>query len=390
MSNVATIILAGGEGTRLQPLTSMRCKPIVSFAGRYRIIDVALSNALNAGFQDIYILSQFLADSLSRYISASQFVSQIAILNAKKESPYLGTADAVRKNIATLCRKPYDYFIILSGDQLYSMDLSDMLAFARKKNADLTIATIPIDKKSASRMGIMKIDEENKIIDFHEKPQSVDILDRFDPLLASMGIYIFKREALITLLEEDPREDFGKHLIPTELKKGKTYAYLFNGYWEDIGTIRSYYDATLNLLQNTSCLDLYNEKHPIFTQAHLLPSPKIINTRIADAIICEGSIVAAEEITRSMIGMCTHIGQGTKILDSIVIGSSNLSKQSSVVIGKGCHIEKVIIDEGAKIGNFVRLTGRETLTLPEEGPIICKEGILIVKSGAVIPDHFSL
>lgn len=413
-SDVATIVLAGGEGTRLRPLTTKRCKPAVFFGGRFRIIDVAISNALNAGMNKIYVVSQFLAESLDPYLldayrSSHFHNADLEILSPPTEDgeevPYRGTADSVRRNLAHVLSSPAEYFVILSGDQLYRMDLSEMLAFAKKNDADLTIATLPVNQKEATRMGVMKIQPDFAITDFFEKPQDKETLDKFaiaphiaekhealadQSYLASMGIYIFKRRALINLLHEDHRDDFGQHLIPTQLKKGKTFAYLFNGYWEDIGTVDAYYHANLKLTHETPALDLYSNTLPIYTQSHSLPSPFIRNTKIEDAIICDGSIIKGERIAKSMIGMRTNIAEGTIITDSIVMSSSPKEHLQPVKIGKNCQIHKAIIDVGATIGDNVCLKNTKNLSNFENEWLVIKDDIIVVKAGAKIPDNFSL
>lgn len=412
---VAAIILAGGEGTRLKPLTEIRCKPAVSFGGRYRIIDVSISNALNAGFKDIYVLSQFLASSLNNYLLETYsnegfYGAHLEVLTPEQSSDnkqlwYEGTADAVRKNLKHLLEHPAKYFVILSGDQLYSMDLSDMLQAAKKTGADLTIATVPVNESEARRMGVMKIDNSFKIKDFFEKPSDPVTLLNFAiapeiaakknalhdlSFLGSMGIYIFKREALIKLLQEDPREDFGKHLIPTQLKKGNVYAYIFDGYWEDIGTIASYYEANMSLTKNSACLDLYNETKPIYTQSISLPAARLINTSVLDSIICEGSVISAASISHSMIGLKTHIGDHSIIQNSILMSWSPRSNRNPIHIGKNCHLNKVILDEGAYLEDNVTLTNSRNLYSFDSKEIAISEGIIIVKSGVHLPKGFHL
>jgi glucose-1-phosphate adenylyltransferase len=413
---VASIILAGGEGTRLKPLTEIRCKPAVTFGGRYRIIDVAISNSLNAGFKDIYVLSQFLAGSLTSYLletySSNGFQgTHIEVLTPEQNSEskkmwYEGTADAVRKNIHKLTEHPAEYYVILSGDQLYSMDLNEMVETARNKDADLVIATIPVKESDAKRMGVMKIDANKEIKNFYEKPQEAKTLIEFalNPeasarngdlnnltFLGSMGIYIFKRDALIKLLKEDTRPDFGKHLIPSQLKKGKTFAYIFDGYWEDIGTISSYYNANICLTKNShACLDLYNEIRPIYSQSISLPSARILNTNVIDSIICEGSVVSAAHISQSMIGLKTQIDDNSIILNSIIMGSPPKSIKPSIYIGKNCKLDKVIVDEGAHIEDNVELININRINNLESDLIHISDGIIVVKSGAKIPSGFRI
>ncbi len=411
-SEVATVILAGGEGTRLQPLTQIRCKPAISFGGRYRLIDVAISNAINAKMNDIYVLTQFLAASINNYLLEAYPThggreAHIEILSPE-DSPhgnvwYKGTADSVRQNLPYLLLNPANYFVILSGDQLYSMDLRDMLEFAKEKDADLTIATIPVAESEAKRMGVMKINRDLEITDFFEKPQEPATLREFAiapeiserrnakddmSFLGSAGIYIFKRQALIDLLTQDPREDFGKHLIPTQLRKGKTSAYIFDGYWEDIGTISSYYNANLRLAENHSCLNLYDCTRPIFSQSILLPSPRIIGSSVSKSIICDGSVIHGKEITHSMIGLNSLVGEETILRGTIMMGWSPHSNRDPIKIGSGCLIQKAIIDEGVLIGDQVSLINKNNLQSYDDPWLSIREGIFVVKAGARIPDGF--
>ncbi len=414
--DVASVILAGGEGVRLKPLTEIRCKPAVTFGGRYRIIDVAISNSIHAGFKDIYVLSQFLAASLTSYIletysSAGFSGAHIEVLTPEQSSDnkkvwYEGTADAVRKNLTTLLKHPASYFVILSGDQLYSMDLAHMLQVAKDTDADLLIATIPVNEEEASRMGVMKITNNLEVTDFFEKPTDAKTLLKFAlapeisamrgelnnlTFLGSMGIYIFKREALKSLLQNDSRADFGKHLIPAQLKKGKTFAYIFDGYWQDIGTISSYYNANICLTMNShACLDLYNEIRPIYTQSIALPAARVNNTNVSNSIICEGSVISAASISQSMVGLKTHIDENSTIKNSIIMGSTSNSSKTNIHIGKNCHLDKVILDEGVYLEDNVTLINSNQLQTFNSKELAISEGIIVVKAGARLPKGFYL
>ncbi|GAB4192324.1 MAG: glucose-1-phosphate adenylyltransferase [Simkaniaceae bacterium] len=428
VQKVSTIILAGGQGTRLFPLTKTRCKPAVVFGGRYRLIDVPISNSLNSRLRKIFVISQYFSQSLNEHIvntfSLDHFQgSKIEMLTPEekidKKNWYEGTADAVRKNLKTLLQTPTEYFLILSGDQLYNMDLSSMLDFAQKHHADLTVATLPVQKKDASRMGILKINEDQEIVDFVEKPKDPAVLmqyklqedlmpkelkhykagkDNGALFLASMGIYVFKRDALISLLEEDPREDFGKHLIPTQIKKGRSYAFCHKGYWEDIGTIKSFYDANLALTTNSIDLNLYSEAAPIYAQAQNLPSSRIVNTKMTDSLICEGSIIFADEISHSMIGLRSFIDKGTVIKDSIIMGNQYYSPPNQNAqnlpdhfgIGKNCLIQNAIIDEHTWVGDNVKLTNKQGLQEYEGDGIYIRDGIIVVPAGTELPNGFEL
>lgn len=420
---VATVILAGGQGTRLHPLTIHHSKPAVSYGGRYRLIDIPISNSINSDFRQIFVIAQHLCGELQHHISQSYhfdifnpgsvdvLTPQIAE-NGEKEW-FNGTADAVRKNLSTILKSPADYFLILSGDQLYNMNFQHMISFAQAKNADLTIACLPVLKKEAQRMGLLKIDHSQKVTHFVEKPKEPEVLKQYvlpdqfykeckikpqkeDCYLGSMGIYVFKREALISLLQSDNRNDFGYHLITTAVTTNKTYAFVFHGYWEDIGTVASYYEANLLLTNSTSGLNTYDEQNPIYTRTSFLPGPKIKATKITESIICEGSVIEAEEIHHSVIGLRSHIKQGTIIRDSVLMGNhfymppvhAGRPIHHDFGIGENCLIERAIIDEHVQIGNHVKLINKQKHQEYEGDGIFVRDGIIILPSGTKIPDHF--
>ncbi len=416
--NIASVILAGGKGTRLFPLTLHHSKPAVCYGGRYRLVDIPISNSLNSNIRQIIVIGQYLVTELHHHLSQTyqfdNFFPGRLDLITPEEKPngekiwFEGTADAVRKNIDIIFELPVDYFLILSGDQLYNIDFLKMYNFAKEKDADLTIATLPVEENDAKRLGILKTNEDSYAIDFIEKPQEKEVLKKFElsanfhkkwkvdkkPYLGSMGIYIFKREALKKLLKEDTREDFGKHLIPTQIKKGKTAAFIYDGYWEDIGTVKSFYEANIALTQSSSGLKTYDEKNPIYTRAHHLPGAKI-QASIQDSIICEGSIILAKEIKRSMIGLRSRIKEGTIIKDSVLLGNTSYSSMSEKLnlpdifeIGQNCLIENTIIDEHVKIGNNVKLINKKNLTEYDSDNIFVKDGIIVIPAGTVLPDNF--
>lgn len=417
---VACVILAGGQGTRLFPLTQHRCKPAVNFGGRYRLIDVPISNSLNSRMNHIYVISQYFSSNLNQHIKETypldQFQGGSLNLLTPEERPdgkvwYKGTADAVRQNIEALTQLPIDYFLILSGDQLYNMDLQAMVQFAYDEDADLTIASLPVDQIAAPRLGLLNIDKDCNIIDFQEKPKDPAILKQFELsedfvkdhdihcgnppcFLASMGIYVFKKDVLISLLKEDSREDFGKHMIPTQLKNGKASAFLYQGYWEDIGTISSYYDANLALTTNSLGLNLYNEVLPIYAHNHYLPGARLTETTVIESVICDGAVLEAEEVTHSIIGVRSVVGKGTIIRGSILLGNKTFSTVDdatiSYEIGENCFIEKAIIDQDVKIGNNVRLTNENGLDTYDGDGIYIRDGIIIVTSNTIIPNGFIL
>lgn len=417
---VACVILAGGQGTRLFPLTQSRCKPAVNFGGRYRLIDVPISNSLNSNMNHIFVISQYFSSGLNAHIKETypldHFQGGSLSLLCPEERPsgkiwYKGTADAVRKNLDALTSLSIDYILILSGDQLYNMDLEAMVQFAYEKDADLTIAVLPVGKAEAPRLGLLNIDADSNIVDFHEKPKDPAILEKFELsdefvtcndihcanppcFLASMGIYVFKKEVLISLLQEDSREDFGKHLIPTQLKKGNSAAFLHQGYWEDIGTISSYFEANLSLTTNSLGLDLYNEVLPIYANNHHLPGARLTHTTVKDSVVCDGAILEAKSVTHSIIGVRSVVKQGTVIEEAILLGNHTYADLKDATreysIGKNCLIKKAIIDQNVIIGDNVKLTNAENLDTYDGDGIYIRDGIIIVTSGTTLPDNFTL
>jgi glucose-1-phosphate adenylyltransferase len=429
LDRVAVIILGGGEGTRLKPLTEWRCKPAISFGGRYSLIDVPISHSLTTGLHNIFVIGQYRAYSLQKHLFQTYLFNcvskkQIQLLMPEdrggKQVWYKGTADAIRQNLNYFSEIPADYFLILSGDQLYNIDFNEMINFGLDVNAGMLIAVQPVGKKDAKRMGLLKIERGgSQIVDFHEKPQDEAILERFftdsytlqklgyegnqeKHYLGSMGIYLFKRQVLFELLKEDPREDFGKHLIQTQMKKENVHAFLYDGYWEDIGTIESYFHANLALTRmddaRKSGLQCYDEKSMILTKAYNLPGAKIANCIVNHAIICEGSLILAKEITHSVIGVRSVINEGTVIRDTIVIGNEYYERPPLETggstfrpsIGKNCRIEKAIIDQDVIIGDQVQLTNRHGHVNFDgaDGLIIVRDGIMIVPRGTHLPNNY--
>jgi glucose-1-phosphate adenylyltransferase len=408
-SSVAGVILAGGQGTRLLPLTQHRCKPAVGFGGRYRLIDIPLSNALNSKINQLFVISQYFASNLHQHILATYhldlFQSGGIELLCPEESPeqkhwFAGTADAVRQNLDHLLKSSADYFLILSGDQLYNFDFQEMIQFAIENQADAVIAALEVDEREAQRMGVLKIDGDNRVVDFFEKPQDRHVLDRFQKekkYLGSMGIYIFRRDVLVSLLKHEG-DDFGHHLLPLQVQKGGVFAFTYQGYWVDIGTISSFYEANMALLLQKPKLDMYDEGHPIHTRPHNLPSPIIRHSSIDTALISQGSILEDTEIVRSIIGIRVHVKKGAKIKDSIVMGNhfyraplyQSPPLPSEFSIGENTVIEKAIIDEHSRIGRDVRLVNTKNLLNWDGDGVFIRDGIIIVTTGSDIPDHFIL
>ncbi|MCE5293203.1 MAG: glucose-1-phosphate adenylyltransferase, partial [Chlamydiales bacterium] len=388
------------------------------------LVDVPLSNAINANIHKNYIVTQYLSASLHRHIfnsyrNAGSHHGFTEILGAEQKPDhsnwYKGTADAIRQNLEYLIETPADYFLILSGDQLYHMDFQKMVQTAQEKDVDVLVATLPVNRKDARRMGIMKVNEDQSIVDFYEKPQDDDTIDRFSTsaqaleklglpgdtdrnLLGSMGIYLFKRSCLIKLLLEDLRDDFGKHLIPTKVKSGSIGAFVHDGYWEDIGTIESFYQANIALTHATPPFNLYNEAHPIASCHSLLPGTRLYNTRLTDSIICEGSHIEAESVANSILGQRTIIKKGTTVDSSYIMGNDfyHAPHQDShglpdkLVIEENCTITKAIIDKNVFIGKGAKLINKNNLREYDGQGVFIRDGIIVVQRGAVIPPGFVL
>lgn len=423
MGRVASIILGGGQGSRLFPLTHTCCKPALSFGGRFHLIDIPMSNALNSGIDKIYIITQFLAASLHRHIfnvyqQRHRGQGFIEMLSAEekpsKKAWFQGTADAVRQNLHYFLEAPVDYFLILSGDQLYHFDFQQLLRWAEKTQADLVIASIPIPEHETKRMGILTMNEKAQVVSFVEKPQDPQQLqpflsppslfkkfglpyDKATPYLASMGIYLFKRQALFDLLALDEREDFGKHLIPTMIRRGNVSSYLFQGYWEDIGTVRAFYEANIALTQPSPLFNCYDERKPIFTDKNFLPGPKILDAQISHSILCEGSLIEGALIKNSLLGPRSIIRKGCTLEGCYIMGNNHYTPHfkrelspENHEIGEHCTLRRVIVDKHAQIGHHVQLINKNQLLHYDSPDLYIREGIIIVPRGAFIPDHFVL
>ncbi len=429
MKRVLSIILGGGAGTRLYPLTKMRAKPAVSLAGMYRLIDIPVSNCLNSNILKIYVLTQFNSASLNRHISKAYNFSTfsdgfVEVLAAQQtpDSPswFEGTADAVRKYIWMFEEADVDEFIILSGDHLYRMDYSDYVMKHRESGADVTLSVVPIGYKTASSFGLMKVDDDNRIVEFSEKPTG-DALEAMKvdttamglspeqakdkPFIASMGIYVFKKQVLIDLLKNNPEQtDFGKEIIPASAKDYNVQAYLFKGYWEDIGTIEAFYHANLALTEQPNpAFSFYSETAPIYTRSRYLPPSKIQDCHITESIISEGCILKKCRIHKSVIGLRQRIHADCEIDSSLLIGSDFYEKMDEkgefpvsidqpntipIGIGEGSVIRRAIIDKNARIGRNVQIINKDNVDeakCESEGYYI-RSGIVVVLKNAVIPD----
>jgi len=415
---VIAVILGGGQGTRLFPLTKLRSKPAVPIAGKYRLVDIPISNCLNSDIRRIYVLTQFNSASLNRHIKNTYnfdvFSSGFVDILAAEQTPqsknwYQGTADAVRQSIHHMENHRHEHVFILSGDQLYQMDYRRMMAKHEKNDADLTVATIPVVARDATGFGIMKTNKEGVIENFVEKPDAEeldkwksDTPEKFSKdgrvYLASMGIYIFKKEALKELLDEyEDATDFGKEIIPQAIKKDyKVQSYEFDGYWTDIGTIKSFFEANLALTDDLPKFNLYDNEEFIYTHARLLPASKLSGTTFDHSVLAEGCLIEASRIERSVIGIRSRIGKGTTIEHSIIMGNDFFQSRDDIEkssdqnppmgIGQRCFISNAIIDKDVKIGNDVRIAGGDHLEDGDYGNYHVVDGIVIIPKGEVIED----
>ncbi|WP_353930139.1 glucose-1-phosphate adenylyltransferase [Okeanomitos corallinicola TIOX110] len=425
MKKVLAIILGGGAGTRLYPLTKLRAKPAVPVAGKYRLIDIPVSNCINSEIYKIYVLTQFNSASLNRHIARAYnfggFSDGFVEVLAAQQTPenpnwFQGTADAVRQYIWMLQDWDVDEFLILSGDHLYRMDYRQFIQRHRETNADITLSVIPIDDRRASDFGLMKIDNSGRVIDFSEKPKG-DALKQMQvdttilgltkeqaalqPYIASMGIYVFKKDVLIKLLKESlEKTDFGKEIIPDAAKDHNVQAYLFDDYWEDIGTIEAFYNANLALTrQPMPPFSFYDEKAPIYTRARYLPPSKLLNCEITESMIGEGCILKNCRIQHSVLGVRTRIESGAVIEESLIMGSDfyqpSVERQSTleqgdipIGIGQDSIIRRAIIDKNAHIGRDVKIINKDNVQEAEREKqgFYIRSGIVVVLKNAVIPD----
>jgi glucose-1-phosphate adenylyltransferase len=428
MKNILTLVLGGGRGTRLYPLTKYRSKPAVPLAGKYRLIDIPLSNCLNSGLNRIYVLTQFNSVSLHRHIRQTYrfdqfgggFVELLAAQQTLERSDwYQGTADAVRQNLRYLQQGGIDYVLILSGDQLYRMDYRDMLATHERAKADVTIATLPVTRDVAAACGIMRLDDHGRVVGFLEKPKARSEQDmvRTDPawidahglasrgreFLASMGIYLFNRDALVNVLEKTAYWDFGKEIFPAAIRTYHAQAHLFDGYWEDIGTIKSFYKANLALAGDNPPFELASDKQPIYTRARFLPPSRIGAATIRQSLIADGCLIEdGAVIEGSVIGVRCRIGRHVTIKSSVVMGADFYQTESEIAadraagrpcvgIGDGSVVQGAIVDKNCRIGrnaNIVNTRGPDAqLDLPE---VNISEGIITTVREAILPDGWSL
>jgi glucose-1-phosphate adenylyltransferase len=420
MESVVTVIMAGGQGSRLYPLTKIRSKPAVPIAGRFRLIDIPLSNCIHSGFRRIFILTQFASVSLHRHIFAAyrfdgfqkEFITILAAEQTLESQDWFqGTADAVRQNLRHI-QGIGDLVLILSGDHLYRMDYRKFVAFHERSGADITISVTPVRAEKAGEFGVMRVDASGRIVEFREKPKdaaSVEAMRIPEEIfeehgvapagrthLASMGIYIFNWKVLKDLLESTTEEDFGRQIIPLAIRERKAYAYFFDEYWEDIGTIPTFFETNLDLTQPLPKFNFYDEDRPIFTHPRSLPGAKILSSDVQTSVLCEGSIINRSSIRDSIIGIRSRIGEGSRVERTVMMGADFYESQEDLIldasrgvpgigIGRDCEIRNAIIDKNARIGDGVRIVNSRGVKDERADHYCLVEGIVVVPKNAVIP-----
>lgn len=413
MKDVMAVILGGGRGTRLYPLTKLRAKPAVPLGGKYRLIDIPISNCLNSGIQKIYVLTQFLSASLHRHIYQTYkfdlFSNGFVYILAAEETPsgmdwYQGTADAVRKQLSRFTHARVEDILILSGDHLYRMDYAGFIEFHREERADVTLAVQPVAGSDASRFGILKTNDDGRVVSFHEKPhagelsglESIPGSDK--PYLASMGIYAFRQDVLEQVLTESDAEDFGKQIIPAAIENLRVYAFPFEGYWADIGTIGAFYEANLALTLPDPPFDFYDPDCPIYTRPRFLPSSRTDGCSLKRTALAEGCLIQDSDIRESVIGLRSIIGPNVRIMQTVMMGADFYETperkaenrrlgRPDVGIGRGSIIERAIIDKNARIGEQVVIQPHAPgEKMVEAENYIIRDGIVVVPKNAVIPD----
>ncbi len=412
------MILGGGRGARLYPLTQLRSKPAVPLAGKYRLVDVPISNCINSGLRNIFVLSQFQSASLNRHVSRTYhfdtfsrgFVEILAAEQTEASTDwYEGTADAVRKQLHRFLQRRTSCILVLSGDQLYVMDFRKIIEAHTASRADITVAATPVSEQDASEFGILHIDGFGTVVDFVEKPRNISALrhlalsdqtlrargvttDR--RYLASMGIYAFRPEVLAHVLEEPTRLDFGKEVIPHAIQTHRVHSHFFPGYWEDIGTIRTFYAANLDLASPNPPVDLFSEHAPIYTRSRFLPGTRLQNVCLEESIVCEGCNIEAAEIKRSIVGIRSVIGRGVRLSDTVMMGADVYEAHDSrdptdeiipIGVGAGATIEHAIIDKNARIGEGVVVRNQDKVERLDGPGYYIRDGIVIIPKNGVIP-----
>jgi glucose-1-phosphate adenylyltransferase len=420
-TSVVAVILGGGAGSRLYPLTATRSKPAVPIAGKYRLVDIPISNCINSSINRMFVLTQYNSASLNKHIKNtyqfSAFSKGFVDILAAEQTPdslgwFQGTADAVRQSLKHIRNNDFEYVLILSGDQLYQMDFGAMIDNHAALGADITIATIPVGEREAPEFGILKSNDENLITSFIEKPKKEllpewvsdtgeEMQKQGRNYLASMGIYIFNRKLLFDLLEDDKKDatDFGKEIIPSSIEKSKVISYQYDGYWTDIGNIYSFFEANLALTLEIPLFNLFDNRNVVYSRARMLPPAKISGTTLEHTLIAEGCIISASRIENSVIGIRSRIGQGTTVVSCYMMGSDYYETLAEIThnierslpklgIGDRCYLRNVIIDKNCRIGNDVRINGGAHLPDADHSLYTVKDGIVVLKKGSVLSDGF--
>lgn len=414
-SNVIAVVLGGGQGSRLHPLTATRSKPAVPIAGKYRLVDIPISNCLNSDIDRIFVLTQFNSASLNKHIKNtyhfSFFSNGFVDILAAEQTPnnsgwFQGTADAVRQSLKHFSPFEFDYVLILSGDQLYQMDFNEMIENHIAKNAEISVATIPVTAKDASSFGIMKSDEHSNITSFIEKPKTgiedwasqvsdeMKVQNRL--YQASMGIYVFNRSTIYDVLNLDDHTDFGKEIIPKAITERTVISYQYDGYWTDIGTIPSFFEANIALTDDIPEFNLFDTKS-IYSRARMLPPSKILNTQLSKCFIADGCIIEATRIDKAVVGIRARIGLGSVIEGAYIMGAdyyqtleqmeeAKRTHAPIIGIGERCFIKNAILDKNCSIGNDVRIVGNESMEDGDYNTYTVRDGIVVIKKSASIPD----
>lgn len=404
---VVGLILGGGAGTRLQPLTRDRSKPAVPIAGKFRLVDIPISNCINSQIRHIFLLTQYNSVSLHQHIAATyrfdQFSGGHVRILAAEQTPdsdvwFQGTADAVRRSMRYIDGEQADLVVILSGDQLYRMDLQEIIHTHCMSGADLTVSTTPVNRTEASSLGIMQVDASGRVQKFVEKPDDEKTLSAFaqhaedrEQFLASMGIYVFNRKVLESLLEENPQSDFGKHIIPEAIHTHHVQSHIFKGYWEDIGNIKSFWAANLALTEPVPHFSFYDMERLIYTRMRYLPPSKINSCDLIQSLISDGCILSGKCIRRSVIGLRSIVGEGSEIEESILMGAdyydtrTETQEQPVLGVGKACIIHKTIIDKNVSIGDEVRITPEGKPDHMDDDLFCIREGIVVIPKNTIIP-----
>lgn len=428
MDEVLSLILGGGRGSRLYPLTMLRSKPAVPIAGKYRLIDIPISNCINSGLKRIYVLTQFLSVSLHRHIANTYkfdpfsrgFVEVLAAQQTNEASDwYQGTADAVRQNIRYVHENRGRDVLILSGDQIYRMNFHKLVELHRDNEADVTIAVLPVRADQASSFGIVRLDDSGRVVGFLEKPQTKEELaplatpvewivsrgispngdDNPRQYLASMGIYLFKREALFHLLNQPPlAKDFGKEIFPRSVGTHKVQAHVYDGYWEDVGTVKSYHEASLALTDDNPPFDFHSNEGVIYTRMRYLPATRIIDATLDGCLVSDGCVVqSGSRIDRCILGVRTQIGRNVRLRNTVVIGADRFETDSekadnrqrgipNVGVGDGSVIENAILDKDCRVGANVQILNRARLEEAEGTNYVIRDGVVVIPKAAMVPD----